>query len=132
MRPVELTWAGGRDAFALPIGQLRALQKRCDAGPAHILLRLTNGTWIVDDVFQTIRFGLEGGGMDASDALAVVERFVEPDHLGNYTGVAANILLYSLYGDGEADDPVGESEAGAETDQLNSRAAKSAGQSFTE
>lgn len=132
MRPIELTWAGGRDAFALPIEQMRALQKRCDAGPVHILARLTNGTWLIDDVAQTIRFGLEGGGMDASEATKTAERFIETDHLGGYVQVAANILMYSLYGDSEVDDQVGETQAGPAADQSHSRVEESDGQQSTE
>jgi hypothetical protein len=104
----DLTWAGGQHDFALPIELLRALENRCDAGPAWVLARLSNGQWRVDDVVSTIRLGLEGGGVDKDDARKLVKRFVEDKPLASSVLTAQAILMDSLYG-GEAD---GESDEG--------------------
>ena len=112
MRGVELTWAGGEHEFKLTIDLLRALQEKCDAGPAFILQRLTQNRWMVDDVIQPIRLGLEGGGMSKEDARKLVKKFVEDRPLTESVLTAQAILMAALYG--AQDDPVGESPAGGE------------------
>lgn len=64
----RIVWAGGEHDFALRIGELRALQKNCDAGPELVLNRLRLGQWRVDDVLEPIRLGLIGGGMERGAA----------------------------------------------------------------
>jgi len=110
MRAVDLTWAGGEHPFLLRIAELRALQDKCDAGPAHVLGRLASGHWRVDDVISTIRLGLEGGGMDKADARRLVERFCEAEPLTASVLTAHAVLAASLYG--TEDDPVGEAQSG--------------------
>lgn len=110
MRGVDLTWAGGEHAFLLTIDLLRALQDKCDAGPAFILQRLTQNRWYVDDVIQPIRLGLEGGGMSKEDARKLVKKFVEDRPLSESVLTAQAVMMASLYG--AEDDPTGESQAG--------------------
>lgn len=109
-RGVELTWAGGEHSFLLTLDLLRALQDKCDAGPAFILQRLSSYRWHVDDVIQPIRLGLEGGGMSKEDARKLVKKHVEDQPLALSVMTAQAVLAASLYGPG--DDEVGESEAG--------------------
>src|SRR5690554_3802956 len=102
---VELTWAGGEHEFALPIDLLRALQDKCDAGPAWVLARLGSQQWYVDDVIQPIRLGLEGGGMDKEQARKLVKKHVEDRPLTESVLTAQAILMAALYSseeDGEA------------------------------
>lgn len=68
MQAQRIVWAGGEHDFALRIGELRALQQNCDAGPEEILNRLRLGRWRVDDVLEPIRLGLIGGGMERAEA----------------------------------------------------------------
>lgn len=75
---VSLAWADGDYRFRLPIGQLRELQDKCGAGPQEIYSRLMDGTWRVDDLRETIRLGLIGGGVDPVRALALVRNYVDP------------------------------------------------------
>lgn len=112
MSKVDLTWAGGEHTFCLPIEQLRALQQRCDAGPAWVLSRLANSQWMVDDVVSTIRLGLEGGGLSKSEATRLVKVHVEDQPLTLSVKTASVILMAALYG--VEDDPVGEAPAVAE------------------
>jgi hypothetical protein len=118
MRGIDLTWAGGEHNFALPIGLLRALQQRCDAGPQWVLMRLQNKQWHVDDVVSTIRLGLEGGGLAKTEAARLTREFVEDRPLTESVLTAYAILAFALYGGGdEADkkdtDPAGEPRAAA-------------------
>lgn len=113
MHAVDLTWRGGEHSFALPIDLLRALQERCDAGPAWVLGRLRSGQWLVDDIVSTIRLGLEGGGMSKDDARKLVAMHVEDRPLALSVITAQVILMSALYG--TEDDPVGEAPVEAET-----------------
>lgn len=114
MRGIDLTWQGGESHFALNIDLLRALQERCDAGPAWILTRLRTGQWLVQDVTDTIRFGLEGGGMSKDDARKLTKQFVEDRPLTESVLTAVAVLMHALYG-GEEEQASGEAEAAAET-----------------
>lgn len=103
-------WADGERTFRLPIGQLRELQDKCAAGPLQILGRLSDGTWRVDDVRETIRLGLIGGGATPTDALVLVHRYVDARPLLENTALAQSILLVALMGN--PDDKVGKPPAG--------------------
>ena len=120
MRPTEITWAGGESHFLLTIDLLRALQQKCDAGPEWILNRLRTGQWLVDDVIQPIRLGLEGGGMAKEAARRLVETHVEDRPLSLSVITAQVVLMSSLYDTAE-DDPVGEGQAGVEMAPSHSR-----------
>lgn len=110
MRGVDLTWRGGEHSFALPVELLRALQDKCDAGPAYILQRLGSQRWYVDDVIQPIRLGLEGGGMDKDEARKLARKHVEDRPLAESVLTASAILMAALYGGEEAGDDADEGE----------------------
>lgn len=88
---------GGEDRrFRLALGELRELQEKTDAGPAHLLQRLTDGTWRVDDIRETLRLGLIGGGMTPSEALALCRRYVDDRPLLESLPLARAVLLVVL------------------------------------
>lgn len=74
---ITADFGDGAYVFALKWGQLAGLQEVCDAGPFVILDRLSNGTWKVGDIRETIRYGLIGGGVPPTDALNLVREYVE-------------------------------------------------------
>lgn len=112
---VTLTWAGGEHEFALPIELLRALQEKCDAGPAWVLARLSSKQWMVDDVVSTIRLGLEGGGLEKEAARKLVKKHVEDRPLTESVLTASAVLMAALYGGEEDGTPdSGEPKAAAE------------------
>ena len=132
MSKTSFVWAGGEHSFFLGIGELRALQNHCDAGPMHIFTRLSGFEWRVDDVYQTIRLGLVGGGADEKDARKLVDTFiVEPAAFYKHVILAANILRISVMGD--ADDEVGSDMAGEPIagETTNSLAENTSGQDST-
>ena len=96
-----LVWVGGEHAFALDIGALRALQTACDAGPQQILARIAGGTWRVDDLMQTIRLGLIGGGMEQKEAARLVETAFKSHPLLTFRPTAQSVLVLALMGDPE-------------------------------
>lgn len=127
-RGVSLTWAGGEHDFLLTIELLRALQSKCDAGPQWILTRLGTGNWYVDDVIQTIRLSLEGGGLDKETARKLVKAHVEDKPLTFSVMTAQAILVATLYG--VEDDPVGEQTRGTDS-PTETRSQEGSGNSAT-
>jgi hypothetical protein len=73
------------------------------------LFRNIGGDWRLDDVRETIRLGLIGGGMSPMDAFVMVARYVDDRPLTENTGAAAAVLMHALIG--EPDDKVGKTEA---------------------
>jgi hypothetical protein len=116
---ISLIWGDGEHRFRLAIGQLRELQEKCDAGPAEIAGRLADGRWRVNDVWETVRLGLIGGGMPASDAHRLTTRYVDERPWLESVPAAQAVLMAALVGAPE--EPVGkdeaaEAETGATTD----------------
>jgi hypothetical protein len=74
---ITLDWADGTYTFRLAWGQLGELQDKCDAGPFVILRRLQEGTWRIQDIGETIRLALIGGGLEPAKALKLVRLYVQ-------------------------------------------------------
>lgn len=109
-----LTWAGGEHLFKLGLGQLRKVQEACDCGPAHLLNRLREQTWRVDDVVEPHRWGLVGGGMDIASANKLIKQYIEDTPLLQHVLTAQAILMASLIG--TADEEISGPKAQAATD----------------
>lgn len=99
MGPITLSWPGGEHAFALRMGELRALQQARDTGPEEVFNRLRTGCWTVDDLLHVIRLGLIGGGMDKAEAARTVSALMEAHPLIQFKLCAIAILAHSLMGD---------------------------------
>lgn len=112
MKSISLVWAGGENEFLLTIELLRALQQKTDCGPAWSLARLSSKQFFVDDVVETIRLGLIGGGMAPEEARKKVKSFVEDRPLTESVLTASAILMTVLYGV-EEDADAGEPKAAA-------------------
>lgn len=96
--------------LCLRIDELIQLQEKLGAGPNVIAVRLMNGEWLVNDLIETIRLGLIGGGMGQKDAYDLAHRAVVPGHLIDYSVLACNLLYASM--SGVEDEPLpGEAEA---------------------
>lgn len=109
MRTGVLQWPGGEHDFALPLGQLRALQDATNSGPEEVFNRLRLGTWRVNDMIDTIRLGLVGAGeMDAAEASKTVIALFDQHPAMDFKLTAIAILAAALIG--VEDDPVGEAE----------------------
>jgi hypothetical protein len=110
---VMITWPDGERKYRLGIGEIRELQDKCDAGPAQIFKRLSDGTWRLDDARETIRLGLIGGGLDPQRALGIVGRYCAPGNILPAVAVAQTIMFAALAGD--PNDPLGKEQAGTAT-----------------
>lgn len=96
---VEATFGDGTYVFRLPLGQLEELQERAGVGPYKLAQRLLAGEWHTQDVIQTIRLGLIGGGLPAREALALTQRYAaeEAGWLENVE-IAQRIIWAALAG----------------------------------
>jgi Phage tail tube protein, GTA-gp10 len=106
---VTLAWGDSEERkFRLSIAALIELQEKCKAGPPEILDRLLSGRWKVEDIRETLRLGLVGGGAKPEEALALRARYVDT-RLQESALVAQAVLMAALVG--VKDDPVGKREA---------------------
>jgi hypothetical protein len=122
---VDLVWGDGEHRFKLAIGQLRELQEKCDCGPQWLYERVAlnrHGGWRVDDVRETIRLGLIGGGLKPADAHRLCVHYIDavPAGLLENRNVAQAIIAAALVGPPE--EPVGKSAAAEGTGQSPSAA----------
>lgn len=103
---VTLDFAGGRRLFRLPNGAVRRLQEACDAGPNHILNRLMDGSWRLEDLRETLLHGLIGGETPQREAQDLIEKWFDPEPKQQFLPVAQAVLLAWLVG--AEDEPLGE------------------------
>lgn len=114
---IELIWADGEYPFRLGIGQLRELQDKTTCGPLELFRRLGQGTWRVDDVRETLRVALIGGGMKPDDALRLVRLYVDERPLTESVLPAQAVLMMALYGNAEDQQPGETVRRGSESGQ---------------
>lgn len=111
---ITLVWAGGEDVFCLSkVGLILDLEDKCKSGIGVIFARLENGVYGLNDVRETIRLGLIGGGSTPERAMAAVKNHVDENPLAHSVLVATTIVRAVLLGFPE-DDPVGKTKPGAE------------------
>lgn len=94
----DFDFADGSYRFRLALKQIFELQEKCKCGFAEICNRVTGNYWYAEDITETIRLGLIGGGMDSISALGKVRRYVEASPLAENVLLAQAILLLALVG----------------------------------
>lgn len=105
-------FAGQSRRFQLRIGELGELERVCSAGIGEIMVRLAAHRFYHADIRETVRLGLEGGGMSEPEATALVMRYVDPAPLSEHIALAGRILNKAVSGvempegndDGEGND----------------------------
>lgn len=104
------SFAGKARVFDLRIGEIEELENLCGAGIGAIFSRLATLQFRLADVRETIRLGLIGGGMPASEATFFVKRYVDREPINENIQLAADILraLFDGVKDATKDDPPGE------------------------
>lgn len=106
---VTFTWADGDYTFRLKLGQLRELQEKCNAGPAELYNRCVDQRWRIDDLRETIRLGLIGGGTSPEKAITLINRYFDERPLAENIIPATTILGACLIG--TPDEPPGKAQA---------------------
>lgn len=96
---IRQSWGDGEHTFRLRIGELRELEDKRNAGAFEIYQRLASGAWRVDDITETLRLGLIGGGMATHLALGYVAKYVRPTTFLENVVVARMVLMAALFGD---------------------------------
>lgn len=108
---ITLPYGDGMHVFRLRIGELRELEEKRNDGPYNIYQRLAVFGFRVDDIRETLRLGLIGGGMSPHLALGMVSKYTVPPHLMRDNLIARAVLQRALIGD--ESDPVGKELADA-------------------
>ena len=122
---VTAAFAGRERRFQLRLGEMAELERLCGAGIGAIFVRLGSHQFTHRDVWDTIRLGLEGGGMGGIEASATVMRY--QDHpLMDYLPLAGQIVSAAVNGV-----PRGKAEAEGESqvDPATSRSSSQPGRS---
>lgn len=103
---VALLFGGEERVFRLPIGRIRAVQAKCDAGPMELLQRYMTGRWRLDDLREVLLQGLVGGGMDQSAATRLVIDNFDDQPMQQFVLLAQAIVSAAVVG--VEDEPLGE------------------------
>lgn len=94
---IDRPFAGAVRRFQLRYGEISTLERMCGAGVGEIMMRLPTHRFTARDIWETIRLGLEGGGMSEPEATAMVMRYHETA-LGAHLQLAADILSAAVSG----------------------------------
>ena len=113
MNAEMVTWPGGEHSFRLALAQLEGLQQKTDCGPEWLAMKLRSGQWTATEVFETLRWGLIGGGMKDGDAKKAVTDAFDRHPVGAFKVPALAVMMAALYG--PQDDPVGKPSLAGET-----------------
>lgn len=114
---VSIIWRNGEDDFCLSrIGDILHVEEKCGAGIMTIMRRLESDSWYVNDIRETIRIGLIGGGKTPEQAMLIVKRCVDenPNGIAPSVLVAHTIIRAALIG--VPGDEVGKEEAAGAKD----------------
>lgn len=115
---IALVWGGDERRFRLGLAELIALQEKRSSGPLEIAARLQLGTWRVEDIVETLRIALIGGGdgksENAKTARELIAAHVRPGKFTENALTAFVVLTNALQGDAGDDEEVGQSRTKAE------------------
>jgi hypothetical protein len=115
----ELPFNGQRTFFKLTWRELMKIQEACDAGPYVVLDRLVSGRWRLQDISETIKWGLIGGGMSQNAAIRMVETEVEGRPPLENLVIAQKVLGAGVVGTSEED--VGKKSEAANPEEATGR-----------
>jgi hypothetical protein len=110
---VTADFAGRPCRFQLRLGEMAELERLCGAGIGAIFMRLGTHQFSHRDVWDTIRLGLEGGGMSGIAASALVLRY-QDDPLMDHLLLAGRIVAAAVNGVPQAGDAAGNAAAEGE------------------
>jgi hypothetical protein len=97
MHVVEF-FGDGEHRLELPLPIMRELETKLASGPMEVFNRIRSGTFRADDIRETIRLGLVGGGATPSVAGRLVGTYFDKAPIAEYAPIALDVLLAALYG----------------------------------
>lgn len=96
---IELTWADGSHKFNIAkIKSALELEEKCDAGVAEIFQRIRENRWKINDIRETLRIGLIGGGMMPDKALTLINRYCDERPWTESLQPAVLVLMAAMVG----------------------------------
>lgn len=102
---VEFFWGDGDHKFRLGLEQARELQTKTGVGLYRLMKRIVDDDWMVDDLRETIRIGMIGGGAPPAAAMDQIKRYFDPFPKAKQIEPALRIL--HAFHIGTDDEPVG-------------------------
>lgn len=99
---VELDFGDETYSFRLTVTGAIELETKCDAPIAVIIGRVNQGAYKLNDLRETIRLGLIGGGMKPVEALKLVRSYVDERPLAESVPIARAILFGLMFGFAES------------------------------
>jgi hypothetical protein len=99
-RKAEATfaWGDGVYTFRLPVDSVLELQEKTDCGPYELLDRFRNNAWRIQDIRETIRIALIGGGVKPPKAFALVQRYVDKRPMAENVPACLVIMTAAVLG----------------------------------
>ena len=101
----------GKYDLQLTIGELIQLQEKTGVGPHTLMKRFETGEWFVQDIIETVRLALIGGGMNPREAYEVVSRVIRSGYLLDYVMTSYACVRAALAGKEEDEPEEGKAEA---------------------
>jgi hypothetical protein len=96
---IELNWGDGLHKFNVAkIKSVLELEEKCDAGIAEIFQRIRDSRWKINDVRETLRIGLIGGGATPDSALRLINRYCDDRPLAESLQPAILIIMAAMLG----------------------------------
>lgn len=96
---IELNWGDGEHKFN--VAKLKCvleLEEKCGVGFAEIYQRLTQGKWHYNDIRETLRLGLIGGGMMPDKASMLINRYCDDRPFAENVLPAQAVIMAALVG----------------------------------
>jgi hypothetical protein len=100
-KPCEVTleFGDGEHLFKLPLKMIAELQEKCGGvGIGTIYRRVLTGDYRGEDLVETVRCGLIGGGLPGPDARKIIDRYCDTWPLDVWHQHAAAILTACIQG----------------------------------
>lgn len=119
MRDARITefLGDGMHDFRMGFGELLELQEKTgNIGPFALYRRFMNDDWLVQDIYETCRIGLIGGGMAPKDAFAIATKYVKNRPPLENLNLARMILIAGLHGAPDEDEAGSKSAKVEESD----------------
>lgn len=96
---VSLDWGDGEHEFNIAkIKEALELEDNCKCGVAEIFERLKSGKWYVNDIRETLRLGLIGGGKEPVKALMLIRRYFDDRPWQESVQTAMIVLMAAMVG----------------------------------
>lgn len=96
---IELKWGDGEHKFN--VAKLKCifeLEEKCGVGIAEIYQRIVGGKWHFNDLRETLRLGLIGGGLPPDQALRLINRYCDDRPLMESVLPAQAVIMAAIVG----------------------------------